>query len=1166
MSDVRILYIEDEAQQRASFQSEAAERGIHLVAASSGGEGLRLFDPAKVDLVLCDLNMPGLGGLEVMEKIKQTAPDLPFILMTAHGTVPEAVGAIKQGADDFILKPMDFDLLEKTIYKAIESRDIQKQLANSQASLQFLTENIPDIIYAFDPQGNFISVSASAEAILGYKPDEAVGMNVLEIIHEDDRARIIQAFEEIAKGEAEVVKTVEFRMMTKTGETRHFEVNRKAVFENGKYVRNEGIARDITERKKLQDELQKHTDHLEDLVKERTERLERAYAQLLALNEASNQFNRINDEVKLFEVIPELLTDSLGFDRAFVVLKKGKQFDLRSYKLEKDSPAKTKKIIDALVSGRFEMPKPVAESFKKGNTIFVEDLTDESKWPKELHQLTGAKSLIVSPLKIKEKPIGMLIGSLAYQDRTMSEQEVARFEMFANMVGLALDKIRSYQTLENRVEERTSSLLEANQELTRSKAQFEAILEAAPNVLIMADTEDNVIAINRVAETVFDIKISDVIYKSVGHLLDLIKDRFEDAELLSKRFYNTRMEDHARGGMDFSQQGVRQISPQQRLLVPMFSPLEGKEGEYLGRFWTFADLTEFEKATELLHKVVEASPIPFIVSRVKDGKIIFVNEPLADLVGYKPKDLIGKLTPDFYYDPDDRKVVVSRLQKDGFLKDFEVRIKRYDGEPIWMMFNIIITEIAGEKVIMGGLYDIDERKRAEEALRESEERFRQLTENINEVFWMVDPVTQQMLYISPKFKDIVGIDAEKVTDSPELVLEIVHPEDRERVREAMSKQITGEYDEEYRIVRPDGSLRWIREKAFPINDEEGNLHRICGVSEDFTQRKEAEEALLMERNFISAVLDTAGALVVVLDQHGQIVRFNKACERISGYTFAEVEGRVFWEFLLLPEEMDLVKERWEHLLTGQLPNSGENFWVTKSGEKRLITWSNTSLMHDCCNVDFVVAIGIDITETREAEENLKLYKKIFMTTNDAIAIIDKEGKVFARNPAHVKYTGYSDEEVIGKSITSITSEEVTQKIGESMMKYGHFRGEIDFHSKDGIDYQVDMSIFPIESEAGEPDYYVGMGRDITERKKAQEALATRLRYEEGLANCSQAMLEEDTIAEEIQESLDHLLAAADVGRVYFYENPAHRESNRRSTILCFRTCLTGRASNTGPRS
>jgi PAS domain S-box-containing protein len=364
----------------------------------------------------------------------------------------------------------------------------------------------------------------------------------------------------------------------------------------------------------------------------------------------------------------------------------------------------------------------------------------------------------------------------------------------------------------------------------------------------------------------------------------------------------------------------------------------------------------------------------------------------------------------------------------------------------------------------------------------------------------------------------------------------VHPEDREHLKKAMTKQITGEYDEEYRIVRPDGSQRWIREKAFPIHDEEGNLHRICGVSEDFTQRKEAEEALLRERNFISAVLDTAGALVVVLDQHGKIVRFNKACERISGYTFEEVEGRKFWDFLLLPEEMDTVKERWNHLLAGEFPNYGENYWVTKSGDKRLISWSNTSLMHDCRTVDFVVAIGIDITEAREAEENLKLYKKIFMTTNDAIAIIDKEGKVFARNPAHVKYTGYSDAEIIGKSITSVTSEKVTRRIGASMKKHGHFRGEIDFRSKDKSEYQVDMSIFPIEGDEGEPAYYVGMGRDITERKKAQEALATRLRYEEGLAGCSQAMLEEDSIAEDIQEALEHLLAAADVGRVYFYEN------------------------------
>jgi len=140
-----------------------------------------------------------------------------------------------------------------------------------------------------------------------------------------------------------------------------------------------------------------------------------------------------------------------------------------------------------------------------------------------------------------------------------------------------------------------------------------------------------------------------------------------------------------------------------------------------------------------------------------------------------------------------------------------------------------------------------ERMEAEAALRESEERFRQVVESIHEVFWMTDVEHREMFYVSPGYETIWGRPTAHLIESPTAWLDAIHPEDRERVAKAMrTKQVTGEYDETYRIVRPDGSVRWIRDRAFPVQRKGEPVTRVAGVAEDVTERK------LLEAQFLRA--------------------------------------------------------------------------------------------------------------------------------------------------------------------------------------------------------------------------------------------------------------------------------------------------------------------------
>ncbi|MBD2682251.1 MULTISPECIES: GAF domain-containing protein [Nostoc] len=142
------------------------------------------------------------------------------------------------------------------------------------------------------------------------------------------------------------------------------------------------------------------------------------------------------------------------------------------------------------------------------------------------------------------------------------------------------------------------------------------------------------------------------------------------------------------------------------------------------------------------------------------------------------------------------------------------------------------------------------------------------------------------------------------------------------------------------------------------------------IYREVSERKRTEEILNQERNFISAVLDTASALVVVTDSQGQIVRFNQACEQITGYSFDEVRGRYFWNLFLLPEEVEPVKVAFEQLRAGKTFQQHENYWVMKDGSHRLIAWSNTILKNYDGSVEYVVGTGIDITERKRTEQHL----------------------------------------------------------------------------------------------------------------------------------------------------------------------------------------------------
>jgi len=181
---------------------------------------------------------------------------------------------------------------------------------------------------------------------------------------------------------------------------------------------------------------------------------------------------------------------------------------------------------------------------------------------------------------------------------------------------------------------------------------------------------------------------------------------------------------------------------------------------------------------------------------------------------------------------------------------------------------------------------------------------------------------------------------------------------------------TGEVlDEE--MVYPGARAQCRHVHRAPLRGAASEITGVVTVSRDITARKQAEEALRRERDFSSAVVDTVGALLIVLDPDARIVRANRACERITGYSMAEIQGKPIWKVLCYPDGNGQGREAFLSTLSGHFPNSAENCLITRDGERRLIAWTNTAVLDCDGRVEYVIAVGADITEQRRAEEALQ---------------------------------------------------------------------------------------------------------------------------------------------------------------------------------------------------
>jgi PAS domain S-box-containing protein len=227
-------------------------------------------------------------------------------------------------------------------------------------------------------------------------------------------------------------------------------------------------------------------------------------------------------------------------------------------------------------------------------------------------------------------------------------------------------------------------------------------------------------------------------------------------------------------------------------------------------------------------------------------------------------------------------------------------------------------------------------------------------------------------YVSPEIEAALGYSREEWLEDPVRWYEHIHPDDKQRWSlEAASMFLSGTpLRSSYRVIARDGRVVWFHCDARMVRRPDGQPWFIHGVAFDISDLKHTEKALQQERNVVSAILDTVGALVTVLDPEGRIVRFNRACEVTTGFSLEEVRGKYIWEFFLLPEEVEHSRQVFECLSGDLLPHDYQSHWVTRNGAHRLIAWSSALLPGEDETPNYIIATGIDITEREQLERAL----------------------------------------------------------------------------------------------------------------------------------------------------------------------------------------------------
>lgn len=384
------------------------------------------------------------------------------------------------------------------------------------------------------------------------------------------------------------------------------------------------------------------------------------------------------------------------------------------------------------------------------------------------------------------------------------------------------------------------------------------------------------------------------------------------------------------------------------------------------------------------------------------------------------------------------------------------------------------------------LEDITERTKTNVALLESEERYRDLFENANDLIQSVAP-DGSIMYVNRAWRETLGYSEEEI---PALSLfDVIHPDSLAHCMEMFQHVIAGEAVErvEAMFVTKDGRPVTV-EGSVSCKFRNGNPVATRGIFRDITERKRAEEKIKRSRETMQTLLDAMPFGVVIIDKYKKIRRANNAALALMRYTLEEQIVGMLCHKTLCPAEGD----KCPILDFGQELDRSERILVTRGGKHVPILKSVVPITLD--GEDVLLEAFVDITEHKQAEEGLRQLSRAVEATHDAVVITDVDGRIQFVNWAFEEITGYSQAEALGENPRILKSgrhpDELYADMWRTITSGRVWQGEMTNKRKDGTLYEAQLTISPMRDADGKIEQFVAIQRDVTEHKRVEAELKT----------------------------------------------------------------------------
>ncbi|MFC1461962.1 PAS domain S-box protein [Verrucomicrobiota bacterium] len=488
------------------------------------------------------------------------------------------------------------------------------------------------------------------------------------------------------------------------------------------------------------------------------------------------------------------------------------------------------------------------------------------------------------------------------------------------------------------------------------------------------------------------------------------------------------------------------------------------------------------------------------IAIVQDGVLKFVNRRLAEMLGHPVSDLLDASMLD--YIPPENHAHIGDMHKRRLAGEdvpdlYEMRAIRSDGSIIHIETNASVITLEGQPAVLAFLRDISDRKLVEVALREGERHLKDAQALARVGHWRLDTETREVTGSDELFR-IFGITREEGT--LDAFVEIVHPDDREydlsHIRRGMEQ--AEPWDIEHRLLCRDGTLKYVQAKGEARTDESGKVVELMGTVQDITEREQVAEKLEQNRLLFRSMIENAGTVVLLLSPDYTIIEFNGAAESLYGKKRSDVVGKNYLEEFLPADVRDAVVEDIQEVLAGKTTHDFENEIVRSDGTRRMMSWSSSRVPDPRGVAVGVIAIGVDITDRKRAERELRESKEEYQRLVENIPSVawttDERGHTSFISPNVERVYGYTPEEIYGGGealwlgrIHPEDIDNVRRAFGELMEAGERFDVEYRIQHKNGhwiwLRDQADVI-----QEEGPGRCAYGVFSDITERKRVEEAL------------------------------------------------------------------------------